>query len=53
MSKWEKKAQQVCADTRSALQTLWDSVNKGQEKQLAKIPEIKAILDRYGVKYEV
>ena len=32
-----------------SLQTLWDNINKGQRKQLYKIPEIKAILDRFGV----
>lgn len=37
---------------RAALQTVWDGVNKGQKKQLLKRPEIKAILDRFGVEYE-
>ena len=37
---------------REALQTVWDNVNKGQKKQLLKKPEIKAILDRFGVVYE-
>lgn len=37
------------ASTREALQTLWDSINQGQRKQLYKRPEIKALLDRYGV----
>lgn len=37
---------------RAALQTVWDGVNKGQKKQLLKRPEIKAILDRFGVVYE-
>ena len=32
-----------------SLQLLWDSINKGQRKQLYKNPEIKALLDRYGV----
>lgn len=32
-----------------SLQTLWDNINKGQRKQLSKIPEIKAILARFGV----
>lgn len=39
-------------DYRQALQTVWDNVNKGQRKQLLKKPEIKAILDRFGVVYE-
>ena len=39
-------------DYKAALQTVWDNVNKGQKKQLVKKPEIKAILDRFGVEYE-
>lgn len=35
--------------THDALQLLWDNINKGQRKQLYKNPEIKALLDRYGV----
>lgn len=42
-----------CKDeTRSALQTLFDNVNKGQQKQLVKIEEIKNLFDTFGVKYE-
>ena len=37
---------------KESLQTVWDNVNKGQRKQLLKKPEIKAILDRFGVEYE-
>lgn len=40
------------AATHDALQLLWDSINKGQRKQLAKREEIRAVLDRYGVEYE-
>ena len=40
------------ADYQAALQLVWDNVNKGQRKQLLKKPEIKAILDRFGVVYE-
>ena len=36
-------------DYKTGLQTLWDNINKGQRKQLYKVPEIKAILDRFGV----
>ena len=42
-----------CKDeTRNALQTLFDNVNKGQKKQLVKIEEIKNLFDTFGVKYE-
>ena len=43
----------ACIDeTHDALQLLWDNINKGQQKQLYKQPEIKALLDRYGVEVE-
>lgn len=38
-------------ETRNALQTLFDNVNKGQQKQLVKIEEIKKLLDTFGVNY--
>lgn len=40
------------AETKEALQLLYDNVNKGQRKQLVKRAEIKALFDRYGVEYE-
>lgn len=39
-------------ETKYALQTLFDNVNKGQQKQLVKNEEIKTLFDRYGVEYE-
>ena len=43
----------ACVETtRDALQTLWDSINQGQRKQLLKRPEIAALLTRYGVAAE-
>ena len=38
-------------ETRDALQELFDNINAGQQKQLIKKPNIKALLDRYGVEY--
>ena len=49
--RWKQKADIVWDDTHNALQVLWDNINKGQQKQLVKIPEVKAILDRYEVEY--
>lgn len=37
--------------TQTALQTLFDNINKGQQKQLVKKQEIKELFDRYGVEY--
>ena len=39
-------------ETRVALQELFDSINQGQQKQLVKKENIKALFDRYGVSYE-
>ena len=44
-------AKTVATDTTTALQTLYDTVNKGQQKQIVKIPEIKKMFDFYGVVY--
>lgn len=38
-------------DTKTALQLLYDNINKGQQKQIVKREKIKALFDRYGVDY--
>lgn len=38
--------------TRAALQTVYNSLNKGQQKQIIKNDEVKALFDLYGVLYE-
>ena len=45
------RTDKVIGETHNALQLMWDNIVKGQQIQLAKKPEIKAILDRYGVSY--
>lgn len=35
--------------THDALQTIWDNINKGQKKQIRKIPECQELLERYEV----
>lgn len=52
MGKWQEKATVVANDTKSALQTLYDNLNQGQQKKVAKVPEVKSLFDRYGVTYE-
>lgn len=47
----EQKTQEVINNTKEALQTLFDNINKGQQKQLVKKGIIKELFDRYGVKY--
>lgn len=36
----------------TALQTVYDSLNSGQKKKLVRDEKVKALLDRYGVKYD-
>ena len=47
----EERVAKVKSDTQAALQTLFDNINKGQQKQLVKKQEIQELFDRYGVEY--
>ena len=47
----DDRVAKVKSDTQIALQTLYDNINKGQQKQLVKKQEIKELFDRYGVEY--
>lgn len=38
-------------NTRDALQTVYDALNQGQQKQLVKDEAVKALFDLYGVEY--
>lgn len=40
------------AETKSALQTVYDFMNNGQQKQIVKVDAVKALFDLYGVNYE-
>lgn len=40
-------------ETRAALQTVYDSLNKGQQNKLLKEEAVKELFDRYGVEYRV
>lgn len=42
----------VEAETKTALQTVYDSMNHGQQKQIVKDEKVKALFDLYGVEYE-
>lgn len=39
-------------ETKNALQTVYDSLNNGQQKKLLKDEEVKALFDLYGVEYK-
>lgn len=47
----ETKTNNVINETRDALQTMYDALNRGQQKQIVKNEEVKALFDRYGVSY--
>lgn len=37
------------AETKAALQTVYDALNQGQQKKLLKDEKVKALFDRYKV----
>lgn len=37
--------------TRTALQTVYDALNQGQQKKIVKDETVKVLFDRYGVNY--
>lgn len=40
------------AETRNALQTVYDALNSGQKKKIVKDEIVKTLFDRYGVVYD-
>lgn len=53
MKKQELKDKVVAvkSETQTALQTVFDGLNQGQQKKILKNENIKALFDRYGVIY--
>nr|DAU58519.1 MAG TPA: hypothetical protein [Caudoviricetes sp.] len=47
--RWTLAAEAVAAETKIALQTVFDNLNQGQQKKLLKSPEVRALFDRYAV----
>lgn len=39
------------AETKTALQTVYDSLNQGQQKKIVKEEAVKKLFDLYGVEY--
>lgn len=50
-NKWQAKADVVVADTKEALQTIYDALNQGQQQKIVKDEKVKALFDHYGVVY--
>ncbi len=51
MGKWTDAAEAKKAETRDALQTVYDALNQGQQQKLMKDEKVKALFDLYGVDY--
>ena len=47
----EKAVSNAKTETKNALQTVYDSLNNGQQKKLLKDEEVKKLFDLYGVEY--
>lgn len=47
-----KAVEEAKAETRQALQTVYDALNQGQQKKILKDEKVKALFDLYGVTYE-
>lgn len=45
------KVSAVKTETKTALQTVYNGLNQGQQKKIIKNKEVKALFDRYGVSY--
>lgn len=43
--------EKVKAETREALQTMYDALNQGQKKKIVKDEAVKVLFDLYGVEY--
>lgn len=52
MDKWTSAAQAVYAETRAALETVYMTLNQGQQQKLLKDEAVRALFDRYGVAYD-
>jgi hypothetical protein len=41
------------AETKEALELVYNALNSGQQKKIVKDEKVKALFDLYGVEYEV
>lgn len=47
-----KKSVEACkSETKTALQTVYNELNNGQQKKLLKSEKVKDLFDRFGVEY--
>ena len=48
----DKNVEKVKSDIKSALQTMYDALNQGQQKQIVKDEAVKTLFVRYGVRHD-
>lgn len=48
----KNKTEKVINETKEALQTVYNTLNQGQQKKIVKDEKVKELFDRYGVKGE-
>lgn len=51
-SELKSRTDTAVEQTRNALQTVYDSLNRGQQLQLLKLDYVKKLFDRYDVHYQ-
>lgn len=49
---YTERARECVAETREALQAIFNDLNQGQQKKLLRNPAIRAMFERYGVETE-
>ena len=49
MHEWTDAANKVYEETQTALQTVYDALNQGQQQKLLKDKQVKALLEHYEV----
>nr|DAI52178.1 MAG TPA: hypothetical protein [Caudoviricetes sp.] len=49
---YTERARECVAETREALQAVYNDLNQGQRKKLLRNPAIRAMFERYGVEIE-
>ena len=47
----DKAVENCRTQTKEALQTVYDTLNQGQQKKIVKNEKVKALFDLYGVEY--
>lgn len=47
-----KAVEAANTETKNALQTVYDSLNQGQQKKIVEDEAVKALFDLYGVDYK-